>query len=62
MEREKDNFKSREVKCLKDCALALRNPRGLVDDYVHIIRHFALKTELCYSCAVIASLVEFFCD
>ena len=25
IEREKDNFKSREVNCLKECALALRN-------------------------------------
>ena len=24
IEREKDNFKSREVNCLKECALALR--------------------------------------
>ena len=26
IEREKDNFKSREVNCLKECALALNNP------------------------------------
>ena len=25
IEREKDNFKSREVNCLKECALALRH-------------------------------------
>ena len=30
IEREKDNFKSREVNCLKECALALRNEKWQV--------------------------------
>ena len=28
IEREKDNFKSREINCLKECALALNKTRA----------------------------------
>ena len=32
IEREKDNFKSREVNCLKECALALTEVQSYVFD------------------------------
>ena len=35
IEREKDNFKSREVNCLKECALALMNDQNV---YIHGVR------------------------
>ena len=37
IEREKDNFKSREVNCLKECALALSNTFGFIFKLVYIV-------------------------
>ena len=35
IEREKDNFKSREVNCLKECALALSQNKQDSENVVH---------------------------
>ena len=35
IEREKDNFKSREVNCLKECALALNHASSWIANHVH---------------------------
>ena len=41
IEREKDNFKSREVNCLKECALALNSllPRALLSSISYTVRN-----------------------
>ena len=42
IEREKDNFKSREVNCLKECALALNISRYLVNLYLVFLGAYPL--------------------
>ena len=45
IEREKDNFKSREVNCLKECALALKSKKKIFIPYITIEWQTSLHDE-----------------